>query len=201
MQRVGKTPGYTGCAALLSCGVLSLPPPAGAKAGAPLRRSAAKTRFDFRRARRCDIIYVYRTPTMPAPMPNDETRNRRVNGIPNLMADFDPEVLTQEVIRLGEEWADKDAAASALEETRKTLLSQIITGLMAPTPGSKPMSLSLAEVRALADKRYEAHVDLMVASRKEANKARVRYDMGKMRLELLRSLQATMRQEMMMNRG
>lgn len=134
-------------------------------------------------------------------MPNDETRNRRVNGIPNLMADFDPEVLTQEVIRLGEEWADKDAAASALEETRKTLLSQIITGLMAPTPGSKPMSLSLAEVRALADKRYEAHVDLMVASRKEANKARVRYDMGKMRLELLRSLQATMRQEMMMNRG
>lgn len=131
----------------------------------------------------------------------NESKDRRPESVTSLLADFNPETLTQEVVRLGEEWADKDAAASALEETRKTLLSQLIKDLMLPGAGGKPMSFSLAEVRALADRRYEAHVDMMVEARKEANKARVRYDMGKMKLELLRSLQATMRQEMFMNRG
>ena len=38
---------------------------------------------------------------------------------------FDPVKLTHDVITLGEEWADKDAAASALEETKKTTLASI----------------------------------------------------------------------------
>ena len=52
---------------------------------------------------------------------------------------------------------------------------------------------------ALKDSRYEAHIEMMIQARKEANKAKVRYDMGKMQLELIRSLVATLRDEMRMN--
>ena len=110
---------------------------------------------------------------------------------------FDPQRLTEEVIRIGEEWADQDAAASILEETKKTLLAKLATeyiDLSAP----KTMSATAAEMRALSDPRYEAHLQMMVQSRQEANRLRVRYDMGRMKLELMRSLQATMRNEMRM---
>ena len=40
----------------------------------------------------------------------------------------------------------------------------------------------------------------MVLRRKDANRARVRYDMGRMKLELMRSLQSTLRNEMYLNR-
>lgn len=125
-----------------------------------------------------------------------------------LLKNFDPDTLTSEVIATGESWADQDAAASSLEETRKTVLAQLqleysLQGV-GPSKGSdtpKAMSAVQAEMRALADPRYEQHIELMVQARKEANRSRVRYDMGKMRLELFRSLQATMRQEMHLSRN
>jgi hypothetical protein len=118
---------------------------------------------------------------------------------------FDPVKLTHDVITLGEEWADKDAAASALEETKKTTLASIQLEYMDASRSSglgekpKAMPVSQAELKALSDPRYEQHLELMVLARKEANRSRVRYDMGKMRLELMRSLQATMRNEMRMS--
>lgn len=122
-----------------------------------------------------------------------------------LLQKFDPIALTQEVIEAGEKWADQDAAASSLEETRKTLLAQVTLeylkeGAPPSKPGEKPKPLpvSQAEIRGLADPRYETHLELMVDARREANRMRVKYDMGKMKLELMRSLQATMRQEMRM---
>lgn len=125
-----------------------------------------------------------------------------------ILKDFDPNKLTAEVITVGEAWADQDAAASSLEETRKTILAQLqleytLEGVSAGKGSEKPkpMPASQAEMRALADPRYEQHLELMVEARREANRTRVRYDMGKMRLELYRSLQATMRQEMHMSRG
>jgi len=122
-----------------------------------------------------------------------------------LSRDFDPYRLTQEVIQAGEEWAEQDAAASALEETRRTLLAKLVlevteSGYRSGGAGEKPRAISAtaAESRALADPRYEQHLELMVMARKEANRMKVRYDMGRMRLELMRSLQATMRNEMRM---
>lgn len=120
--------------------------------------------------------------------------------------DFDPHKLTAEVISAGEEWADQDAAASALEETKKTLIARITleylegsarSGALGERP--KAMSATAAEMRALSDPRVEQHLDLMVHARREANKFRVRYDMGRMKLELMRSLQATLRNEMRMS--
>lgn len=117
--------------------------------------------------------------------------------------DFDPDRLTQEVIAAGEEWAEQDAAASSLEETKKSLLAKIVLEITegnfrSGDLGDKPKAISIAaaESRALADPRYEQHLELMVFARKEANRMRVRYDLGRMRLELIRSLQATLRNEM-----
>lgn len=119
------------------------------------------------------------------------------------LRDFDPHKLTQEVITAGEDWADKDAAASSYEETKKTLLAkltleQLAGGYTSGGAGEKPKSIPMnqAEIRAMADERYEAHLELMTEYRKSANRARVRYDLGKMRLELMRTVQATWRNEM-----
>lgn len=119
-----------------------------------------------------------------------------------LLRNFDPNKLASEVVALGEDWADKDAAASALEETKKTVLARLTleyvsTGSSgAAGERSRSMPISQAELRSLSDPRYEQHLELMVSAREQANRARVRYDLGRMRLELMRSAQATLRNEM-----
>ena len=115
---------------------------------------------------------------------------------------FDPEALTAAVIAEGETWADEDAAASALEETRKTVLAELTLEVQAAALVEKGAKLPItqAETRAMADPRYREHIAQMVNHRKLANRARVRYDLGKMRLELMRSVQATLRNEMNLNR-
>ncbi len=132
--------------------------------------------------------------------------SKEIQALAQVLKDFDPHRLTTDVIKTGEEWVDQDAAASSLEETKKTLLAKLTLeyiegGLRSGGVGEKPkaMSATAAELRALSDPRYEQHLELMVQARQEANRFRVRYDMGKMKLELMRSLQATMRNEMRMS--
>lgn len=115
---------------------------------------------------------------------------------------IDPARLANEVIDLGEAWADLNAAASSLEETKKTVLAKRALDNMssALNAGKRGVSATQAELQALADPTYEEHLEMMVTARKEANRARVRYDMGRLRLELIRTAQATMRNEMAMGR-
>jgi hypothetical protein len=131
---------------------------------------------------------------------------RTLASLRDVFKDFDPHRLTQEIGSLGETWADQDAAASGYEESRKSVLAQLILeyagGSRVGGDGrAKPVPFTQAEQQALADERYRAHLDMMVDARRQANTARVRYDMGKMKLELMRSLQATLRQEMNMAGG
>ena len=113
-----------------------------------------------------------------------------------MQIDVDREV--NAVTALGLEWAEKNETASLLEETKKTLLAQIIAELMsaARKDGKKGMSFAQAETEALADVRYEAHLHEMTEARREANKARVRHETAGVRLEMLRSLMANRREEM-----
>lgn len=116
------------------------------------------------------------------------------------LKEIDPRTATQEAIEAGERWADEDGAASSYEESRKTLLAELTLeylngGVNSAGGTSRTMPVTQAEVRALADIRYKTHIELMVKARKEAHRSRVRYDMQKMRLELLRSVQATLRAE------
>ncbi|KWT98340.1 MULTISPECIES: hypothetical protein [unclassified Variovorax] len=120
---------------------------------------------------------------------------------------FDPDTLVETVRELGEDWAKANSSASSLEETRKTLLAKLTreymnNGLRSGAAGerAKSVSVSSAEQSALADERYEQHLDLMVQAREYSDITRVRYDMGKMRLELMRSQMATVRQEMSFSR-
>lgn len=103
------------------------------------------------------------------------------------MFEFDPDRIRERLSEVGEDWADKDAAASLLEETKKTLLAELMVGL----DGSK----TDREMKALADPTYRLHITNMVTARKEANRARVRYETGKMWAELKRSQESTRRAE------
>ena len=89
----------------------------------------------------------------------------------------------------GEEWAEADYAASLLEETKKSVLSQEMQRFAG-------LSNAAAEAKAMGSDVYLNHIREMSAARREANKARVRYDSAKMFVELLRTQEATKRAEM-----
>ncbi|EQD51400.1 prasinophyte-specific protein 3 [mine drainage metagenome] len=113
-----------------------------------------------------------------------------------LEIDVDREVAA--VAAFGLEWAEKHETASLLEETKKTLLAQLIGEILAASrkDGKNGVSFAQAEMEALADVRYEAHLNEMTQARREANKARVRHETAGVRLEMLRSLMANRREEM-----
>jgi hypothetical protein len=105
------------------------------------------------------------------------------------VSDFDPDRIRARLVEVGEDWADKDAAATLLEETKKTVLAE----LMLKADGS---SAAAKEMNALADPVYRLHVTNMVTARREANKAKIRWETGKTWAELRRSAESTKRAEM-----
>lgn len=102
---------------------------------------------------------------------------------------FDPDKMYERIVQAGEQWADAEAAASLLEETRKSVLAKLMSEADSPTNAGK-------EMQALASDDYADFVDGMVKARAMANKARVRYDSAKILSELRRSQESTKRAEM-----
>lgn len=101
---------------------------------------------------------------------------------------IDAEHIHAALVKTGEEWADLDAAATLLEETKKSVMAKLIN--------EAEGSVNAREYKALADPEYRRHVEGMVTARKSANKARVRYDSAKTLAELRRSEESTRRAEM-----
>lgn len=101
---------------------------------------------------------------------------------------MDAEKIYESLVRAGEEWADCQAAADLLEETRKSVMAKLVN--------EAEGSVNAREYKALADPEYRKHIDGMVTARKVANKARVRYDSAKILAELRRSEESTRRAEM-----
>lgn len=101
----------------------------------------------------------------------------------------DPAKFAQGIVSRGELWADANAAADLLEETKGTLLGKILKEHL-DQPGWK------AEALAKADSRFEEHLRAMVDARRLANLARVRYDGAKAMGEFARSAESTRRAEM-----
>lgn len=106
---------------------------------------------------------------------------------------FEPEKLSRRFRDDGITWAEKNGAADLLEETRKTLRSQIALKYL-PEAGSA----NKAEMMAEATQEYIDHIKAMVEARKEANKARVQYDADEAFIDLVRSQESTRRAEMNM---
>lgn len=108
-----------------------------------------------------------------------------------LVWEFDPQRLTECLLALGADWADKNAAASLLERAEDAVHSQATS------------DLSVA-IRSFEERKHAArkasvvteHIAKAIEARKEANKARVRYESYKVYVELLRSEQANRREEL-----
>ena len=100
---------------------------------------------------------------------------------------FDPEILYKKLVEAGEDWTDKQAAAELLEETKKTVLAEVMSG----EQGAR----NAREDSALASAVYKLHLTNMVTARKEANRARVRYDSMKVLAEMRRTQESTRRAE------
>lgn len=103
---------------------------------------------------------------------------------------FDPAEMLHQLVKLGDDWADKDAAASLLEETKKSILGRITDELL-PLMDSH----AAAEKRAFASTEYREHLKHMVEARRDAIKARVRYDGYSAYIELMRTKSANLRAE------
>ncbi len=103
---------------------------------------------------------------------------------------LNPDQMYQEIVKAGEDWADKESAADLLEETKKSVLAELVND----APGS---TVAAKEQAALADPAYKLHLKTMVAARKEANRARVRYDAARVLAELRRTQESTRRAEAM----
>ena len=101
---------------------------------------------------------------------------------------LDPDKVYNSLVRAGEEWADKDSAASLLEETRKSVLAELINQC-------EGKSHAVKEASALATPEYRLHVTNMVKARRDANIARCRYEAQKMLAELRRTVESTRRAE------
>lgn len=93
------------------------------------------------------------------------------------------------LVKYGNDWADKNAAADLLEETRKSVLAKFKNA-------SSEKSDAARESVALCHPEYLEHIRLTNEARKEANKARVRYDSAKTLAEMRRSEESTRRAEM-----
>lgn len=104
-------------------------------------------------------------------------------------ASFDPARIYHELLTTGCDWADKDAGAALLEETKKSVLSDLKL-----RSGEK--SDAARETEALASYDYRTHIEAMVEARRQATQARVRYDATKTLAEARRTEQANFRNEL-----
>jgi len=99
---------------------------------------------------------------------------------------FEPDKIYEKLSTLGTAWAELNFAAEMLEESKKTLISQLATD-------SNETSASAKESFALRHDSYIEHIRKMVVARKHANSAKVKYDSARMWAELKRTEAATER--------
>ena len=105
------------------------------------------------------------------------------------MTAFDPNQIHANLLKLGEDWADKESAASLLEETRRNVRAEIMRQ-------SNEKTIAAAEAFAEASIRYKEHIISMVEARRIANRAHVNYKAAHVWVDLARSLESTRRAEM-----
>lgn len=103
---------------------------------------------------------------------------------------FDPDKLHHRMVKLGEAWAEANAAADLLEESRKSVLAEL----------AQQASGGVAERErtALASDTYRDHINAMCEARKQANLAMVHYRAAQVWCDMARSIESTRRAELTM---
>ena len=103
----------------------------------------------------------------------------------------DVDRLCNEAEEAGLAWADASAAADALEATRKSVLAHSMAGYI-----HEGMPANKAETMALAEPSYSEFIRRMVSARKAADRAKVVFEIKKVRIELIRTNASTERAAM-----
>ncbi len=106
---------------------------------------------------------------------------------------IDADRLCHEAETAGLAWCDAKAAADLLEETKKSVLASTIADYL--TAGG---AFNKAEQMALADDNYRAFLGRMIQACKARDRAKVKYDVLRTRIELLRTNASTERAAMSM---
>jgi len=96
--------------------------------------------------------------------------------------------ISEQIYRAGCSWAEENAAAQLLEETKTAVLSQL-KGRQGDIPDSH------AERIVKASDEWTDYITTMVDARRRANLARVKYDALKARMSEQMSIEANMRQQ------
>lgn len=99
---------------------------------------------------------------------------------------MNPHEIHEKLVTLGTEWAEANSTADLLEETKKSLIAELMTECNEKSSAAK-------ETYALRQKRYLDHIEGMIMARKAANKAKVKYDTAKVWVDLLRTESANER--------
>jgi len=105
---------------------------------------------------------------------------------------LDPHGLAHELEQRGARWADSHAAAELLEKTHRIVLAQITNDYRLLERG---LSRKAAEDLALGSEAYIQHIEATVEARRVANIARANYDAIRVRIEAMRTVEATKRAE------
>lgn len=100
---------------------------------------------------------------------------------------IDPADIYTSLVRAGNDWTDKNAAAELLERSEKTVLAELYC--QAPEGAA-----TAKEAWARRNEKFIEHIRLSVDARREANKAKVLYDSQKTLVDLRRTEAATERQ-------
>lgn len=98
----------------------------------------------------------------------------------------DADKLATELSKRGLDWADKDAAYRALEDTQKSVLSQ---AMLATNAGP----VTMREAVARASIHYMEHLAALDQARHASNKARVSYDVYRIYVDLMRTNSSSQR--------
>ena len=103
---------------------------------------------------------------------------------------MNPDQIYLKLEKAADDFADKEAAASLLEEMKHTVLSQCASDWPED-------SNAAAESKARRDPKYIEHLKNMVEARREANKAKAKYYSVQTWIDLMRSKESTERAKLM----
>lgn len=99
---------------------------------------------------------------------------------------MDANALYHKMEQAGSEWADLQSAANVLEDTRHSVLAQLMLK-------SQAQSVAAREMEARASEEYQAHVRATQKAAAEALKAKVKYEAIKVWIDLKRTESANER--------
>lgn len=99
--------------------------------------------------------------------------------------------LTEQYAIAANEWVDAEAAAMLLEDTKSSVLAE----MMAEAQVNGAKSIAAAEQASKASTEWREHVIKIVEARKEANRCKVRLEYLRMRFQQDMSRQANERLE------